>query len=667
MKRVACPNCRSVVPADPHCVRCRAPFKSHQPVNLDELSLMDDIASPPIAGFSLDELKETSLRIYTDLDPHLQREVARAQEGIERIASASTRSNEVAVIAKVRDLSAWENLTEVRTMARIGRTADDGTNIVTARIPISSIESIKQKPFVVSLKGGQRLRPQLIKTIEETASKAQLLPAGNQTNGGRGTIIGIVDFGFDFVHVNFRNADAACTSRALAIWDQAATPASGGPFGFGTLHIKKDIDAALSKSDPYQELGFGPPTAEPGEVGTHGTHVADIAAGNGAVNAPGVAPNADIIFVEASLSDAPTGAAVVASSFGDTAQILEALRFIFDHAGTRPCSINLSLATNGGPHDGTTLVEQGIDRLLIEATNRAVTIAAANSFNQGIHTAGSVRANEFVDLIWDVRNDDSTNNELEVWYSRTDLFAVEVIAPDLQSKMTVGPNETKALKAGNQIVLLAANRVRDPNNLDNQIAVFLEAGLPHGQWRIRLHGRSVIDGRFHAWIERDDGGQSRFDGPPDNTHTLGSISCGRETITVGSYDAHFSHTPLSMDSSSGPTRDGRSKPEVSAPGVKVFAARSSTDTGVPHTAVTHKSGTSMAAPAVTGIAALILSEASNRGISLSSKQLREIITNAARRDPPPGLNFDKRFGEGRVSGAGCILAVMQLASSLLRS
>ena len=58
------------------------------------------------------------------------------------------------------------------------------------------------------------------------------------------------------------------------------------------------------------------------------------------------------------------GEQVVASSFGDSVRLLEALRYIFDKAGTRPCVINISLGTNGGPHDGTTLVEQGIDSLL---------------------------------------------------------------------------------------------------------------------------------------------------------------------------------------------------------------------------------------------------------------------------------------------------------------
>lgn len=664
MKRFTCPNCRRVVRAGLHCAHCGASLK-RQRVRAARGAAPHDagLRGPTTKSIPIDALKPVALDIIPDLDPYLQREVARAKEGAQRLASASTGDNEVAVIAKVTDLSAWESLSHVRAGARIGRTADDGTTIATARIPVTSIESLRRKKFVVSLKAARSLRPQLRKTLVETASRADLLPLGNQTDGGSRAIVGIIDFGFDFMHENFRNDDGK--SRALAIWDQTAPATPDSPFGFGRLHTKEKIDAALLQSDPYAALGYGPPVEGPGQEGAHGTHVADIAAGNErGSGVPGVAPKAGIVFVEASSSELPSsGPAAAGSSLGDSAQLLEAIRFILDQAGENPCSINISLATNGGPHDGSTLVEQGIDRFLTDAPNRAVTIAAGNSFDEGIHATGLVPANGQFDLTWDVPTNDSTSNELELWYSGSDRFAVEVIAPNLQSMLRVEPAETTALKTENQTVMLVANRVNDPNNGDNVIGIFLSAGLPLGKWTVRLHGVSVNDGRFHAWIERDDLRQSRFVEPFDNTHTLGSISCGRETIVVGSYDAHQAGAPLSFDSSSGPTRDGRLKPEVSAPGLNVFAARSLARTDVPHTGVTHKSGTSMAAPAVTGIIALILSEANSKNKSLTSAQLRKIVIDAARRNPPPGSSFDLRFGNGRVSGAGSVTAVMALAIS----
>lgn len=153
---------------------------------------------------------------------------------------------------------------------------------------------------------------------------------------------------------------------------------------------------------------------------------------------------------------------------------------------------------------------------------------------------------------------------------------------------------------------------------------------------------------MHAWIERNDAGQSRFIGAGMTDEcTLGSISCGHHTIVVGSYDAHKPAKPMSFFSSSGPTRDGRQKPEVSAPGHDVRAAHSRTGTGV-----TDKSGTSMAAPLVTGAIAALLSEAHHLGVSLDSDEIRAIVAATARNTGPPG--WHKRYGARRLDVKGMI-------------
>ena len=163
----------------------------------------------------------------------------------------------------------------------------------------------------------------------------------------------------------------------------------------------------------------------------------------------------------------------------------------------------------------------------------------------------------------------------------------------------------------------------------------------------------VQNGSYHAWIERDDAGQSSFAPPNDNSHTIGSISSGHQTVVVGSYDAHKDATRISFFSSAGPTRDGRQKPELSARGHNVLAAHSRTDTGV-----TRKSGTSMASRAVTGSIALLLAGAQASGRPLAIGDIRDILTRTARKNPPPEAgNWDPQFGFGRVSAAGAAAQV----------
>jgi hypothetical protein len=588
---------------------------------------------------------EKTIDGITAMDPRLQRLVAWHRRGMRKATTTSTEMDEVAVVAKVTDLAAWEGLSEVRLGSRVGAPEPDGTTIVTGRIPVARIEHVRQQPFVTSIKAARRLGPTLASTTQETLSRPALLPKGSRTKGGKGVVVGIVDFGGDFAHQNF--ITAAGKTRLLGIWDQ--TGSGKGPVGYGTLHTPEAINNALTHKDPYTALGYDP------EESAHGTHVMDIAAGNGrGSGVAGMAPAADLLFVHVSSSDVPWGGpGVVGTSFGDSVQLLEALAWIFGQAAGQPCVINVSLGTNGGPHDGSTLVEQGIDRLIAQRPDRAVVIAASNSYADGIHSAGTVPAGSSLDLDWVIGPYDRTDNELELWYPGGTLLRLEIIDPDGKSQGLLAPGESGTVTDEGGILLFAANRVKDPNNGDNTIGVYLDPRAAAGIWKLRLLGDPTAPTSFHAWVERDDYGQSTFPGPQNNSFTLGSISCGHETIVAGSYDAHKPGTPLSWFSSAGPTRDGRSKPEVSAPGHDVEAARSRSTSGT-----TRMSGTSMAAPAVTGLVALVFGEARARGLSLTSSQLRNAIIGSVRPVPGPGGVWHARYGAGRISGNAAINSII---------
>ena len=582
-------------------------------------------------------------------DPRLQLALEKRRRGLTPAATSSTERGEIAVVARVSDIEAWRGMTEVRLAAEIGPNAKKEW-IVTGRMPVSRLGTVRNAKHVRSLKPPLRIKPALSKTITEIQAKKDLLPAAAQGDQGKGVVVGIVDFGCDFAHKNFRKANGS--TRLLALWDQSGSSTPSSPFGYGRLYEAAEINKALKKARPYDSLGYNP------GVGEHGTHVMDIAAGNGkGTGVPGVAPNADLVFVHLAGTDVPwEGEGVVGKSFGDSVQLLEAVRFIFDRAKDRPCVINLSLGTNGGPHDGSTLVEQGMDLLVRERPNRAIVIAASNSYADGIHASGSVAAGGYSDLLWRVTETDWTQNELEVWYHKKDKFRLELIAPSGESLGSVALGSSARLRdeQGRTLVFIAHRR-GDPNNGDNVAGVFLENRLPGGDWTIRLHGVVVKDGSFHAWIERDDTGPSTFVPPHDNTHTLGSISSGEASIVVGSYDAYRQDHPLSWFSSAGPTRDGREKPEVSAPGHEVWAAKSGTWNGA-----IRMSGTSMASPAVAGVAALVLAESSARGVDLSAEQIRNLVIKTARTSPPASA-WDPRYGWGRVDASQAVKRVFDAA------
>lgn len=423
---------------------------------------------------------------------------------------------------------------------------------------------------------------------------------------GREVCIGVVDWGMDFAHADFRNADGS--TRLLALWDQRGDPRpeSPQPYGYGIVHTREAINRALESSDPYAALGYHPGDADLGS-GAHGTLVASIAAGNGDGGGPvGIAPEAELVFVHnATWGQDPS------AKLGNSVTLLEAIDFITRTAGERPCAINLSMGRTGEQHDGTTLVEQGLDAVLRASPGRVICQSTGNYFSSRLHASGQLRPAQQRTFVWQVSKADVTPNEFEIWYPGRDKMQVEIRSPDGSFSLRLSLGERAPLTVNGQIVGRAYHRAIEPNNLDNHIDIFLYAGAPAGAWEVTLIAADVVDGRFHAWIERDaarPGYQSHFrPEDADPTSTTGTICNGVRTIAVGAYNPHHPDEPVAPFSSMGPTRDSRLKPDLCAPGVGILGARSAPRTGEPHASpLTRMSGTSFAAPHVTGCVALML-------------------------------------------------------------
>lgn len=88
--------------------------------------------------------------------------------------------------------------------------------------------------------------------------------------------------------------------------------------------------------------------------------------------------------------------------------------------------------------------------------------------------------------------------------------------------------------------------------------------------------------------------------------TVGSPATGKNVVSVGAAE-HGSFEPICVApfSSRGPTRDGRIKPDVLAPGLFILSAASNRVVPDPSCGNAQSSGTSMASPTVAGLAALV--------------------------------------------------------------
>lgn len=545
-------------------------------------------------------------------------------------------------------------------------------NIYTASVALDRLELLAEEKEVESIEAGRKWYPMLDTSLSEAKIDFVHTGLGGVTaRTGAGVVVGIIDFGMDFTLDDFRSPDG--TTRLAFLWDQIIEAHAGEScptnFPYGVEYTADDINDALSNADPFSVVRHNPGPA------SHGTHVAGTAAGNGRSKDAefaegkyvGAAPGATIIFVQPNSSDQN-------SSFTDSSNVADAVAYIYEKAAELglPCVINMSLGQNGGSHDGESLVERAIDRLL-ESSRRAFVSAAGNEHVWRGHASGNLAPGDTRSLSWKVGGGmpvpgggatgtgrDRTPSEMEIWYSSRDRFRVTITDPNDVSSQPLEPGQDPIFENLNNDTNVFVDSERFTIfNGDSRIYIQLEpsnAGnsVTRGVWTVTVEALESTSGRFDAWIERDlrdpdnnFADQSFFVGTDfDPVQTLGTPATTRRALAIANYD-HRTQA-LNDSSSRGPTRSNMNKPEIAAPGTEILASHSLGGRpgpgGILFPMRVGKSGTSMSAPHVTGGIALLMEE--NSG--LSSSQITKLLI-ATSEHPDRSHGFDAAWGYGRLN------------------
>ncbi|MHA7269536.1 S8 family serine peptidase [Arthrobacter sp. HLT1-20] len=474
---------------------------------------------------------------------------------------------------------------------------------------------------------------------------------------GQGVVIGVVDFGLDFTHPAFRHSSDGSTV-VEALWNQQPGPVPGhlNRYGYGRIYTAAEIDRALGTSDPGSALGYHAFASDSGR-GSHGTATTSIAAGRewpGGL--PGMAPDAVIVFVQLS-TWGPAGP----QRLGDCVALAEALDFIRTVADGRSFVINLSLGGCGGPHDGTSLLERAMDNLVRERHGQLVVQSAGNYFTARKHAQGRVAPGKKVHLPVVVPAGTLVPHEIEVWYGGVDRLGVSLNRCGLPDVARLGGEGLATLTAGGVIVAQVVQRHDDPGDGRNHILVRIAPSREGGRWELVLNGIDVRDGRFDSWIERDPGpayAQAHFATEwVTRETTTGTICNGWQPIVVGAYNHHDPDGAVSAFSSRGPTIDGRDKPDCLAPGTRTVVARSAPASGTAGM-LTVMSGTSMAAPHVTGLVACLLQAG-----PLDGDQVRSVLARTSR--PYAGADLG-RAGFGYLDPAEAVASVLNKKEIIMK-
>lgn len=567
------------------------------------------------------------------------------------------------------------------------------------------------------------------------ATQTGALDYGMAPHTGRGTIVGIVDFGCDFAHLSFRMPADPARSRVLALWDQneapeapLAPPAIVVPaapavtiagqtcsFGYGRVFNREQIDEVLhawltqvpqDPEAPYGLLGYDPHDhhytqhrpGTPDVPCAHGTVVMEIAAGgpreamgaDPSTDKPivrGVASEADIVFVQVRLQRRNDGRRVL-----NLNDVVDAVAFVFHVAEReqRPSVVNLSLNTMSGPHDGDGYFERRIASLLRsgragpQGKGRAVVIAAGNlpelafERQRWQHLTDAVRPGSRFEFFWYIPAADKTRNSIEIWYDASQAWLqVSLVSPLGTLLGPVAPGQageilidgalggsmigSRLMPASPGAAVPGGQPLPDDDTAPGRHTILIEIdrGSDVGTfWTIALecigsdHHRLSVGPEvpFHAWLERDDDGQSGLSRrnkdfsqitDADRRATLGTLSCDSDSLVVGAYSTIARGADRWNQSSRGPSRRGDNyKPDLTAPGHALRVIRSKAATGGGDPVVT-QSGTSLAAPFVTGTIACLYEVAPEASLA----KVRDALT-ATGRQPPLGPSTDATTPQG---------------------
>lgn len=495
-----------------------------------------------------------------------------------------------------------------------------------------------------------------------------------QGYNGNGIVVGIIDTGIDFSHPDLR--DSLGNTRIKYLWDQTQPVAPNTPiYGYGQEWDNVEIDGGLAAA--HNDIAWN----------GHGTLSAGIAAGNGLASGTykGVAFKSDLVVV-----------AFDFFSINPTC-MTDAVDYIYSKANSlgKPCVINASLGDYYGSHDGLDLQAQLIKNMINAQPGRSFVASAGNAGNIPFHLGYTVTS----DTNFTFFSGGSTSLYFAMYSDTSDFNNVEFsIGVDQLNPTHSKRGATGFSSVASHLGVFLADTIYNGVNRIGIVQSYADSAsgvytmefniIPDSTsyaWRLTTTG----NGKFDVWnFDLISSGLPSLATMPDsiyyklpdlNQTICSGFQCLDEVVTVGNYTNRKSmlnyNSVMFVDptrvpgqrhanSSSGPTRDGRIKPDIAAPGD--FTMSCSLLSNLPADAIAYPDyydpggyhtlggGTSASSPSVAGIAALYL----QKNPTASAMDVKNAFASCTTIDGFTGAVPNNQYGYGKANAftalTGCI-------------
>ncbi|MFW9870563.1 MAG: S8 family serine peptidase [Candidatus Thorarchaeota archaeon] len=336
----------------------------------------------------------------------------------------------------------------------------------------------------------------------------------------------------------------------------------------------------------------------------HGTHVASTIAGGqvGLTSYVAAAPGADLIVIKSDLQ---------------SADILDGIDFAVENGAD---IINMSFSSYLGFLDGTDLEDLAVTEAFVRYGVLSVT-AAGNLGDKEKHARFSAASGGNGTVNLEVSNPPDNSFLSVLWHSSDRDEQIILTTPtgldiDLGEFVEVARQAWVLDEDEISAYVFTDINARGLNNIIIQISQ-QEHKWDSGSWTVTIKnqaGATVWVDAF-AWDGSWDGNNMVFSTHIDPERTLSSPGTADLAIVVSAYSEASSN--ILASSSRGPRVDGSLKPTVAAPGSNIQAALNEFSSSL----WVRRDGTSMAAPHVAGVLALIRQASGERSAWLDYSAL----------------------------------------------